>query len=45
LSLKHVHDDSFEVSPLDVGFAVSPTVSAEFIHDDIGVLIVAIRDD
>jgi hypothetical protein len=42
---EHVHDDGFEVRPFDIGFAVSPTISAEVIQDDIDVLVVTIRDD
>ncbi len=45
LSFEHVHDDGLEVCPLDIRFAIGPTVSAKVIHDDIDVLIVAIRHD
>jgi hypothetical protein len=45
LPFEHVHDDRFEVSPLDVGFPVSPAVAAEIIQDDVDILIVAVGDD
>jgi hypothetical protein len=45
LPLDHVDYDGFKVGPLDVGFAVSSTVSAEVVNDDVDVLIVVVRDD
>ena len=45
LSLKHVHDDRFEVCPLNVGFPVRATDRAEIVHDDVGGVIVFVWDD
>jgi hypothetical protein len=45
LSIQHVHDDRFEIGPLDVCLAEGPTAAAEVVDDDIDILILAIRHD
>jgi hypothetical protein len=45
LPFEHVPDDRFEIGPLGVGFAISPTGSAEIIQDDVDVPIIVVRHD
>jgi hypothetical protein len=35
LSLKHVHDDRFEVDTFDVGFAIGAPVTPEVVKDNV----------